>query len=107
MSKVVISIGVGIVLIGGIAGLWWAGLLDGLTSQLDLDILKGEEMTEEEPTSRQAELASELTTGGDASDQALEEDLGTLDAQLGAYNESSTELDASLEDEPVEQDANF
>lgn len=106
MSKVVISIGVVIVLVVTVAGLWWAGLLSGLTSQLDLDILNGEETTEE-TTMQQEEPESELATGDNSSDEALEEDLNALDAQLGAYSESSSELDASLEDEPVEQDPNF
>ena len=106
MSKTVISIGVVVLLVVAVAGLWWAGVLDGLTSKLNLNILQNEEMTEA-PAPEPQEPQSELTTGNDASNEALEEDLGMLDAQLEGYSEASSELDASLEDEPVEQDSNF
>ena len=104
MSKTTISLIVIGALVVGVVGLWWVGALEGLTSALNLNILQ-EEMVEEEVP--QATPQSDLTTGSDTSDEALEEDLGTLDAQLDSYGETSSELDAGLEDEPVEQDTNF
>jgi len=105
MSKTSLSFAIGALIVVLLAGLSWAGLLDKLTSKLDLDILNNEEVAEE--TAPMAEPQSELATGNNASDQALEDDLQALDAELGTYNEASSELDASIDDQPVEQDAEF
>lgn len=85
------------------AGLWWMGVFNGLTSSLHLDILNH---PQKEVAEEQAEVPppSELATGSDSSDQALEEDMSQLDAELEAYNETSAELDSSLEDESVPQE---
>lgn len=108
MSKAAVwSITIAAVLVLG-AGAWWAGFFDDLTSKLNLDILQDEEQAvENTPEPAPSEPQSELTTGNDASNEALDEDLQALDAQMGAYGESSSELDASLNDEPVEQDSDF
>lgn len=108
MSKTVVAtVAVGIIVALGAAA-WWAGIFDDLTSRLDLDILhREEEMTEEEKAVQETPPSSELSTAGDASDESLEQDLSTLDAQMDAYGETSSELDASLADEPVEQDSSF
>ncbi len=106
MSKASLSMAIGALIVFFLAALSWAGLLDGLTSKLDLDILNNEEVAEEQ-TPMAVEPQSELATGNNNSDQALEDDLQTLDAELGTYNEASSELDASIDDQPVEQDAEF
>ena len=95
--------GCGLVLLFVIAGgLWWAGFFDGLTSALKLDILSEEQQSEPAPQQQTSE--SELATGNDSSDQALESDLSQLDAELESYSEAEAELDSSLEDESVEQE---
>jgi hypothetical protein len=99
MSKVVVSIAVVLLLTAGVAGLWWAGFLDSFIPKT--------EMVEETSAPETPTPASELSTGGNNSDEALEQDLQTLDAQLTGYSETSSELDASLADEPVEQDTDF
>lgn len=106
MSKGIISFVVIAVFIAGGVLLWWAGLLDGLTSNLNLNILHpNTAMTEDTIQSQGSE--PELETGDDTSDQALEQDLQQLDAEFQTYGETSSDLDASLQDEPVEQDSNF
>ncbi|MDZ4225932.1 MAG: hypothetical protein U1C66_00375, partial [Patescibacteria group bacterium] len=69
---------------------------------LNLTILQPQEEVVEEQ--EQQAPPSELMTGSDASDQALEEDVSQLDAEFAAYSETSAELDSSLEDEPGEQE---
>ena len=102
MSKTVISIAVGVLLVVAGVGLWWAGLLDGLASALNLDILKEEQMVEENTTEPAPQAPpSELSTGSNSSDQALEQDTAQLDAELESYGEISSELDQSFEEEPV------
>ena len=103
ISKPVIAIYVVLVLLLGGVGLWAAGAFDGLTSALNLDILNPQEEVAEEQEQSQ-EPQNELMTGGDASDQALEQDINQLDAELEAYAETSSELDSSLEDESIEQE---
>ncbi len=102
MSKAVISIAVILVVVLAGAGVWWSGLIDPWFT--DMGFIAEEQQEAEEQAQTQQ---SELSTGGDASDEALDQDLNTLDAQLDVYNESSSELDASLSDEPVKQDPNF
>lgn len=94
--------GVALVLAVG-AGLWWMGVFNGLTSALHLDILNQQEEVMSEEQQEQAP-SNELATGSDSSDQALEDDLSQLDAELESYNETSAELDSSLEDESVPQE---
>jgi hypothetical protein len=82
------------------AWLWFGGMLEPLLSEVGLNSTKQEETAD---TANQ-QPQSELTTGTDTSDQALEDDLGALDAQLNAYSETSAELDQSLNDQPVTQE---
>jgi len=103
ISKLVIAIYIVLVLLLGGVGLWAAGAFDGLTSALNLDILNPQEEMAEEQEQPQ-EPQNELMTGSNASDQALEQDVNQLDAELEAFNESSAELDSSLEDESIEQE---
>lgn len=102
ISKPVIVIYIVLVLLLGGVGLWAAGAFNGLTSALNLNILQPQEEVEEEQ--EQQAPQNELATGSDSSNQALEQDLGQLDAELGAYSETEAELDQSLADEPVEQE---
>lgn len=85
------------------AGLWWMGIFNGLTSALHLDILSQQEEMPQEVAEEPAPQ-NELATGSDSSDQALEEDMSQLDAELEAYGQTSAELDSSLEDESVPQE---
>ena len=105
MSKTLISLLIVLLLVVGVLGLWWVGALEGLTSVLNLNIL-GQEQTVEEPPGPEP-TPSELTTGSDSSDQALERDTAQLDAQLEAYGETSSALDQGFGDEPIEQDTSF
>ncbi|MBP9711362.1 MAG: hypothetical protein KBD50_03855 [Candidatus Pacebacteria bacterium] len=90
----------GLVAVVGIgAWLWFGGMLDPLLS--DFGLAQNEEPA---TTNEQPQIESELSTGSDTSDQALEQDLSTLDTQLGAYNESSAEVDGSLQDQAVVQE---
>ena len=106
MSKTLISLLVVLFLLVAGAGLWWFGVFDSLSAALNLNILQ-EETPAVEQTPQAPAPQSELTTGANSSDQALEQDEAQLDAQLEAYGEVSSELDQSLSDEPVEQDPNF
>jgi hypothetical protein len=103
MVKVALWLG-GLVLVVGIgAWLWFGGMLDPLLAEVGLGSgMQEEEIPQEE--ARQEAPQSELTTGSDTSDQALEQDLKNLDAQLGAYGETSAAVDQSLADEPVTQE---
>lgn len=92
--------GVALVLAIG-AALWWAGVFESLTSALNLDVATEQESAEQQ---EQQMPPNELATGSDSSDEALEEDLDQLDAELESYSETSAELDSSLEDEQVEQE---
>ena|SRR3989344_8374271 len=91
----------GLVAVLGIgAWLWFSGMLEPLLSEVGLS----EMQQEEAPDTANQQPQSELTTGTDTSDQALEDDLGALDAQLNAYSETSAELDQSLSDTPIQQE---
>jgi len=92
---------VGFVAVAGIgAWLWFGGMLDPLFSEFGLS----QEETPTPTTNEQPQIQSELSTGGNTSDQALEQDLSTLDTQLSAYGESSAEVDSSLQDQAVTQE---
>lgn len=49
------------------------------------------------------EPTTELPSGSDTSDEALEEDYAAINAQVEAFGSDNAETDASLDDEPVEQ----
>jgi hypothetical protein len=102
MLKLALWLGGLIAIIGIGAFLWFGGMLDPLLSEVGLN----KDSMEEEPVPQevQQQPQSELTTGNDTSDQALEQDLKGLDAQLGAYGETSATVDESLEDKPVIQE---
>ncbi len=107
MSKVITWIIVLLVVAALGAGLWWSGFIDPWLAQLGLTPAE-EEVTEVgNETERQTQPQSELTTGANTSDQALGQDAAALDAQMEAYGQASSDLDSSLNDQPVVQDANF
>ena len=91
----------GLVAVLGIgAWLWFGGMLEPLLSEVGLSGMQQKEA----PDTANQQPQSELATGKNTSDQALEEDLGALDVQLNAYSETSAELDQSLQDQPVTQE---
>lgn len=98
MSKVLIWLGVLLIVVIAGIGLWWSGMLGDFIAAITASPV------EQEQTSDTPEQQSELATGGDTSDQALDQDTAALDAQLDAYTNASAAVDESLEDDPIEQE---
>lgn len=104
MLKVLLWLG-GLVVVAGVGvWLWFGGMLDPLLTEVGL--VERPMMPDESGTAqtKPSTNSSELTTGRDTSDPALEQDLKNLDAQLNSYNETSATVDQSLQDEPVQQE---
>lgn len=94
----------GVVVLAGVgAWVWFGGMLDPLLSEVGLG-LEEQRVETPAPAARNQQLQSELTTGANISNQALEEDLGALDAQLNAYGAAADEVNQSLQDQPVTQE---
>lgn len=89
-----------VALAGAGAWLFMSGALNPLLSEAGLT----QEQLQPPSTENASQSQSELTTGTDTSDQALEDDLRSLDAEIDAYGESSAQVDQSLEDQPVTQE---
>lgn len=103
MLKLALWFGGLVVLAGVGVWVWFGGMLDPLLSEVGLGSEEQEVQTPA-PTTRNQQPQSELVTGANASNQALEEDLGALDTQLNAYGATSVEVDQSLQDQPVTQE---
>lgn len=103
MLKIALWLGGAVLLVGVGVWLWFGGMLDPLLTEVGIgNTMEQEEVPQQE--NRATQPQSELTTGSDSSDQALEQDMKNLDAQLGAYGEASAGVDKSLQDEPVTQE---
>ncbi len=101
MIKLVLGFA-GLVALGGLgAWVWFGGMLDPLLTEVGLSQQEAPTPT---PQQQQPQSQSELATGKDTSDEALDEDLDTLDAQMSAYGEASAAVDESLTDQSVQQE---
>lgn len=83
------------------AAIWWSGWL----TNIGISFPQAQNTATTTPEQQEQQMPNDLPTAADnTSDQALQQDVAALDAQISATAGDMEQVDEGLADEPVEQE---